>query len=128
MKGNFDILNITNLIQEYVSHVKIKSGCVLVFYQHSTGAAFIAEHEAGIFVDLEEILESIVPRNQEYMHHLSGVDENGYAHIRSAIMNNTIVIPVDKGNLLLGKYQDIFIVDMQTDVEARTCVLQVMGK
>lgn len=126
--GNFDVVNVTDQVREFVSSTGIEHGQVVVYYPHTTGAVFIDEHEAGIIADLQELFERITPITHEYKHHLRGADFNGHAHVRCAVMGITVSIPILDGELLLGTYQDILVVDDQTDPAPRRVVLQVMGE
>ncbi len=126
--GNFSVVNITEQVREFVRSTGVRQGQVLVFYKHTTGAVLVGEHEPGIIADLQAILERISPVNHPYLHHLRAVDFNGHAHLRSALLTVTVTIPILNGDLLLGTYQDILVIDDQTDPAARQVVLQVMGE
>lgn len=126
--GNFAVVNITDQVREFVNSTGIKQGQVLVYYRHTTGAVILGEHEAGIIADLQEMFERIVPQTHEYKHHIKAVDFNGHAHIRSALMTITVTVPILDGELLLGTYQEILVVDDQTESALRYVVLQVTGE
>ena len=128
-EGGFYAINITEQVRSVVKSSGIREGSVLVFYKHTTGAVIIVEHEAGILVDLEDVLEKIVPIAYDYKHHLRGFDMNGAAHIRTALLSVSATVPVVDGDLLIGKYQEILVVDMEpTKGSPRTVIVQVMGE
>jgi secondary thiamine-phosphate synthase enzyme len=128
-EGGFYAINITERVRSVVKSSGIREGSVLVFYRHTTGAVIIVEHEAGILVDLEDVLERIVPIAYDYKHHLRGFDTNGAAHIRTALLSVSATVPVVDGDLLIGKYQEILVVDMEpTKGSPRTVIVQVMGE
>jgi secondary thiamine-phosphate synthase enzyme len=126
--GNFSVVNITEQVREFVQSTGLMHGQVLIFYKHTTGAVMIGEHEPGIIADLQAMLERISPVNYPYLHHLRGVDFNGHAHLRSALLTVSVTVPIVNGDLLLGMYQDILVIDDQTDPAARQVVLQVTGE
>ncbi len=126
--GNFSVVNITEQVRKFVQSTGVTHGQVLVFYKHTTGAVLIGEHEAGFIADLQAFFERVTPINHNYLHHLREVDFNGHAHIRSALLTVTVNIPVLNGNLMLGTYQDILVIDDQTDPAQRTVILQVIGE
>jgi secondary thiamine-phosphate synthase enzyme len=126
-QGSGDSVNITDQVQNVVDKSGVQEGSVLVFYRHTTGALLVIEHEAGIFVDLENIFDKIVPVNGMYNHHLRGYDENGAAHLKTALLNVSIVVPILDGHLLLGKYQEILMLDMDVGAKLREIVVQVNG-
>ncbi len=126
-EGNWHSLNITEPVRQIVNRSGIQQGIVLVFFQHTTGGVVIIEHEAGFLVDLEDNLERLIPSGGSYAHHLREYDRNGAAHVRTAIMPPSIAAPVIDGNVALGEYQDILVVDMQPERRARSVLVQVVG-
>ena len=79
-------------------------------------------------MDLQNVLEDIVPTVHEYKHHLRGYDSNGAAHVRTAMLNVSVTIPVASGALMMGIYQEILLVDMDPQGRPREVVVQVMGE
>lgn len=127
-EGSFYALNITEQVRAVVKASGITEGSVLVFYRHTTGAILIIEHEVGLLVDLEDVLEGIIPVAYDYKHHLRGYDSNGAAHVRTALLNVSITLPVVDSDLLIGSYQEIIMLDMEPEGRPRTVVVQVMGE
>ena len=127
-EGDFYALNITDQVRDVVTASGIKEGSVLVFYKHTTGAIMIIEHEVGILVDLQDVLEGIVPLAYEYKHHLRGYDSNGAAHVRTAMLNVSVTIPVADADLMIGSYQEIIMIDMDPQGRPRNVIVQVMGE
>lgn len=126
--GNFSVLNITNQVRDFVSSTGIQHGQVLVFYKHTTGAVILGEHEAGIIADMQDMFERIAPVDYDYKHHLKAVDFNGHAHMRSTLMTVNVTIPILGGEILLGNYQEILVIDDQTEISPRYLVIQVNGE
>jgi secondary thiamine-phosphate synthase enzyme len=126
--GHFHAFNMTEEVRAAVRSSGIQAGSALVFYRHTTGAVMIVEHEAGMLLDLEEVLEQITPVARDYKHHLRGVDTNGAAHVRTALMSVSATVPVLDGDLALGTYQDIVVLDMDPEARPRTVIVQVMGE
>jgi secondary thiamine-phosphate synthase enzyme len=126
--GHFHAFNVTEDVREAVNASGIRAGAALVFYRHTTGAVMLVEHEAGMLLDLEDLLEQIAPVGRDYKHHLRGVDLNGAAHVRTALMNASVTVPVLEGDLAVGTYQDIVVLDMDPQPRPRTVIVQVMGE
>jgi secondary thiamine-phosphate synthase enzyme len=126
-RGNFDAINITDHIQEVVQESDVEEGTALIFYKHTTGAILLIEHEAGMLVDLENMLELIAPGTGEYKHHLRGYDSNGAAHIRTAMLSVSLTIPIQAGKLALGTFQEIIMLDFDLGEKMRTVLVQVSG-
>ncbi|HVP17408.1 MAG TPA: secondary thiamine-phosphate synthase enzyme YjbQ [Spirochaetia bacterium] len=126
--GGFSTFVITEEARRFVADSGIREGSFSVFLQHTTGSVMIVEHEAGFLLDLEDVLERLVPIEGPYMHHLVGYDRNGAIHVRSALLSQSVMVPVHDRRLLLGTYQDIMVLDMQRERSPRSLVLQVMGE
>jgi secondary thiamine-phosphate synthase enzyme len=126
-RGDFDAINITDRVSKVVEESKVQEGSALVFYKHTTGAILMIEHEAGMLVDLEDMLERIAPEVGEYKHHLRGYDSNGAAHIRTALLPVSLSVPIQAGALAIGTYQEIIMLDMDPGEKMRTVLVQVTG-
>lgn len=127
-EGDFYALNITDQVRDVLKASGIREGSVLVYYRHTTGAVMVIEHEVGILVDLQDVLEDIVPLAYAYKHHLRGYDSNGAAHVRTALLNVSVTIPVVEGDLMIGSYQEIMMIDMDPQGRPRKVIVQVMGE
>lgn len=127
-EGDFYPLNITDPVQSVVNSSGVKKGQVLIYYQHTTGAIAIIEHECGIMVDLEDVLERLAPLKGDYYHHRRGYDQNGAAHVRTAILNVSVILPIDGGRMMLGEYQEIVMIDFDPGLKTRTVIVQVIGE
>ena len=126
--GRFSVTTITDLVDDFVWESGIRDGHVFVFFQHTTGAVIIGEHESGIVADIQDMFERVAPTSYPYLHHIRGVDFNGHAHVRAALMQTEVSVPVVGGKMALGTYQDIIVIDDQVDAEPRYVILQVMGE
>lgn len=127
-KGTFFSRNLTDETRDVVRESGVENGSVLVYSRHTTGAVLIVEHEAGMLTDMEDVLERVIPADYEYRHHLRGFDENGAAHLRSALLSVSVTVPVVGGELYLGTYQEILVLDMDPGEKIRTVLIQVSGE
>ena len=127
-EGGFHVFNLTEQARAAVRTSGIRAGAVLVYYGHTTGAVLITEHEAGLLLDLEEAIANIAPLMHEYKHHLRGWDVNGAAHIGAALLGTSVTVPVLDGDLLIGSFQEIVVVDMEPRSRPCSVVIQVMGE
>ncbi len=127
-EGKFYAVNVTEQVRKAIQTAGIQNGMALVFYRHTTGAVMVVEHEAGILVDLEDTLEKIAPIAYDYKHHMRGFDTNGAAHIRTALLNVSVTVPVIDGDLGIGTWQEILVIDMEPQGRPRTVIIQVSGE
>ncbi len=119
--------DITREVQEFVERSGISQGVVTVFVTGSTGAVIAMEYEPGLKKDIPEALERIAPRHGDYAHHLTWGDDNGSSHVRAALLGPSMTIPVVKGRLTLGTWQQVVVVNLDTRQRRRRVVVTVMG-
>ena len=125
--GHFNVIIVTDQVREFIKSTGICEGHVLIFFRHTTGAVIINEFEAGIVADLQAMFEKISPAAHDYKHHIREVDFNGHAHLRSVLMQSSVSIPILEGEMTLGEFQEILVIDDQVDQDARIVIVQVMG-
>ena len=127
-RGNTDIIDITNEVQEKISSSDFVEGSVLVFAGGSTAGITTIEYEPGLLKDYPEFFEKLVPSNKNYQHDNTWHDGNGYAHIRAALQGASFTIPFSKGKMLLGTWQQIILIDFDNRPRTRNIVVQITGK
>lgn len=108
-KKRKELVNITSDIQEIVADSNIKTGICLVFIPHATAAILINEDERGLKEDIEKLLDSWIPEIN-WQH--NQIDNNAGAHLASAFIGQSRIIPINNGQLLLGNWQEIFLAEL----------------
>ena len=127
-KGFSDILDITHHVDAVIDRSRIENGVVTVFCPGSTGAVTTIEYESGVLRDLQKTIEKIAPSNIPYEHDKRWGDGNGFSHVRAALMKPSLTIPLIKGRLTLGTWQQIVFVDFDNRRRERNLIVQVMGE
>ncbi len=127
-KGFSDIIDITDHVDTVLRHSKIENGLVTVFCPGSTGAVTTIEYESGVIRDLQKAIEKIAPSNIPYEHDRRWGDGNGFSHVRAALMKPSLTIPLIKGRLTLGTWQQIVFIDFDNRRRERNILVQVMGE
>lgn len=125
-KGFVDIIDITNTVAHEVYKYEVKDAQVLVYVAGSTASITSLEYEPGLLKDLPEALDKIAPINKEYHHDEKWHDGNGYAHVRAAILGNSIAIPLIEGALELGTWQQLVLIDFDNKPRTRTIIIQII--
>jgi secondary thiamine-phosphate synthase enzyme len=125
-KGFNEVLDITNLIEKEIEKSGAKEGICLVFVAHSTCALTTIEYEEGAIEDLKRVLEKIAPMNENYEHCKKWGDCNGYAHVRAALMRPCLTLPVEKGNLVLGQWQQVVLIDFDNRPRQREIIVKII--
>jgi secondary thiamine-phosphate synthase enzyme len=130
-----EFLDITDEVREFVKKAGINAGFIVVFSRHTTAAIKLNENEPLLLKDMERFLENISPRDAHYWHNDFTIrtvnmeeDEcpNGHAHCQHLIMGTSETIPVMNGELLLGKWQRIFLVELDRP-RSREILVQIIG-
>ncbi len=127
-KGFCDILDITRHVVAVIDRSRIENGLVTVFCPGSTGAVTTIEYESGVLKDLQKAIEKIVPSNLPYDHDRRWGDGNGFSHVRAALMKPSLTIPMVKGKLALGTWQQIVFIDFDNRRRERNLIIQIMGE
>ena len=127
-KGFTDIMDITDKVTKIVEQSGIQNGLVNVFCSGSTGSITTLEYESGVINDLKKAIEKIVPSNIPYEHDKRWGDGNGFSHVRAALIKPSLTIPIVKGKLTLGTWQQIVFIDFDNRARERKVVVQVLGE
>ncbi|MGD9489547.1 MAG: secondary thiamine-phosphate synthase enzyme YjbQ [Calditrichaceae bacterium] len=127
-RGFNDIINLTEYAREFVSENSFLEGQLLIFIAGATAAISTIEYEPGLIQDLPEMLDRIAPMNKQYHHDDTWHDGNGYAHLRSALMGPSLIIPVADGKLDLGTWQQIILIDFDNRPRSRSVTFQFTGR
>jgi len=123
-----DIHDLTGDLRETVRTWDVKEGIAVVFTPGSTAAVTTIEYEPGVLEDLKAAIERMAPRDMGYAHDAAWGDGNGYSHVRSAILGPSISIPVHEGDLALGTWQQVVLIDFDNRPRRRKVILQVHGE
>jgi secondary thiamine-phosphate synthase enzyme len=126
--GQGDVHDVTREAVAAVAESNLRAGIVTVFVVGSTAGITTLEFESGVVADLGRALELIAPRDGEYQHHLRWHDDNGSSHVRAALIGPSVTIPFVDGQLLLGTWQQVALVELDTRGRTRELVVQVTGE
>ncbi len=127
-KREGEMIDITIQISELVKKSGIRDGNVIVFVSGSTAALTTIEFEPGLQKDFPQMLERIVPSGIEYAHEQMWHDGNGHSHIKASLIGPSLTIPFTEGHLLLGRWQQIVMIELDTRPRNRNLVLQILGE
>lgn len=127
-KGFSDTIDITDRVDSVIGHSKIKDGLVTVFCPGSTGSITTIEYESGVLKDLQKAIEKIAPSDIPYEHDKRWGDGNGFSHVRAALMKPGLTIPLIKGKLTLGTWQQIVFIDFDNRKRDRKILVHIIGE
>ncbi len=126
-KGFTDIIDLTSHVMDVLNRSKIKDGLVTVFCPGSTGSVTTIEYESGVLRDLQKAIEKIVPSDIPYEHDKRWGDGNGFSHVRAALMKPSLSIPLIKGKVTLGTWQQIVFIDFDNRKRERNVFVHILG-
>jgi secondary thiamine-phosphate synthase enzyme len=123
-KQRRELVRITDEVAKVVRKSGIQEGMVLVSAMHITAGVFVNDDESGLHADIWEWLGHLAPE-KDYRHHRTGED-NGDAHLKSLLVHHQVVLPVTKGELDLGPWQQVFYAEFDGQRRKRL-VIKAMG-
>ncbi len=118
--------DITSEVKKFVKESGVEEGAVLVFNVGSTGAVTTIEYEPGLKKDFPRIMDRVAPYGENYEHHKTWGDDNGSSHVKASIVGPSIVVPFRNGELILGTWQQIVVVNFDTRPRRRRVILQIL--
>lgn len=111
-KNEGEILNITSSVEKIVKESGVTTGLVHIFVTHSTAALTTIEFEPGVLSDLRRALSVLAPNGETYAHDAKWGDGNGRSHVKAALVGPSLTVPVENGDLLLGTWQQIVLLEL----------------
>lgn len=123
-----DVFDITAEVRGFIRETGIREGQVTVFVPGSTAAITTIEYETGVVEDLVRAIERLIPSEIDYQHNLRWGDGNGYSHVRAALLKPSLGIPIWEGEMILGTWQQVVLLDFDNRPRRRRVVLHVMGQ
>lgn len=133
-KNQVEFFDITDEVQKIINDSGVREGSAVIFVPHTTMGVTINHNEPMLMQDFMRVLYKLAPMDDRYSHDLfelrktssSDGRSNGHSHCKSFLMGVSQTIPIEKGKLLLGKKQSIFVVEFDGS-RKRDAVVQVMG-
>ena len=126
--AEFGERNISPEVRQLVAESGVQTGAVVIHLTGSTGAITTIEYERGALQDLRRALDAIAPVDEVYAHNEAYGDGNGFSHVRSALMKTGITVPIIEGELQLGTWQEILLLNLDNRARTREVVAVVVGE
>jgi secondary thiamine-phosphate synthase enzyme len=120
--------NVTSKVQAIVAASGLNIGICHLFLRHTSASLIIQENaDPDVLLDLENFLRRLVPEDDRYIHGAEGPDDMP-AHIRSVLTQTSEQIPLDRGRLLLGTWQGIYLWEHRQMGHTRELVVHLIGE
>ena len=126
--GENDMIDITHQTDEAIKASGLQDGIVVVFVSWSTASITTIEYEVGLKKDFPKILAKIAPSEIEYEHDNAWHDGNGHSHVRASLIGPSLIVPFKNKSLMLGTWQQIVLLEMDTRPRRRKIVMQMIGE
>ena len=139
-KKYLEFIDVTDRVEKIIKKAKIKAGFVNVFSKHTTLAIRINESEKGIFTDFSNFFNSLVSPKKYYCHNdlsirtenivcSTGATDclNGHSHCQHLLLGTSESIPIIDGKMILGHWQRIFAIELDSERQ-REIIVHVIGE
>ena len=121
-----ECIEITDAVRDSVRNSGVTRGLCHVMALHATAAIAINENDdPNIGLDLLDALEKLAPEGAGWRH--DRIDGNAHAHIQAAVLGPQEIVPVEEGDLLLGRWQGILLVELDGPRAERQISVQVVS-
>lgn len=121
-----EYINITDRVATALRESGIQEGMILVSAMHITAGVWVNDAEDGLLSDIDQWLEHLAPFKKDYRHHRTGED-NGDSHLKSLLVHHQVIVPVTKGKLDLGPWQQVYYAEFDGQRPKRL-IIKVMGE
>ena len=118
-------VRITDQVRAVVQKSGVREGMVLVSAMHITAAVYVNDNETGLICDIEAWADRLAPPGN-YAHHRTG-ESNGDAHLKNLLLGHQVIVPVTRGDLDLGPWEQVFYAEFDGRRRKRV-VVKVLGE
>jgi secondary thiamine-phosphate synthase enzyme len=119
-------VNITDRVEAVLRKSAIQEGMILVSAMHITAGVWVNDAEDGLLADIDEWLEKLAPFRADYRHHRTG-ETNGDSHLKSLLVHHEAIVPVTKGKLDFGPWQQVYYAEFDGQRPKRV-IIKAMGE
>jgi secondary thiamine-phosphate synthase enzyme len=123
-----DIIDVTKQTSDALRESGLNNGIINVFVAGSTAAITTIEYEPGLRHDFPKMLSRIAPKDIQYRHDETWHDGNGHSHVRASLVGPSLTVPFSNGALILGTWQQIVMLEMDTRPRERVLTIQILGE
>lgn len=122
------LLDITDKVANVVRAAGIRDGLLTLFIRHTSASLVIQENaDPDVLHDLEQFMRRVVSRDTKLYEHTTEGPDDMPAHIRSALTQTSLSIPVQGGRMVLGTWQAIYVWEHRDRAHTREVVAHVIG-
>ena len=120
-------VDITDEAARFVEEIGAREGVLSLFIRHTSASLTIQENaDPSVLADLSTVLAKLAPENAKWTHEAEGPDDMP-AHVRTMLTATSLQIPVLNGEMMLGTWQAIYLIEHRRLPHNREVVLQFVG-
>ncbi len=125
-KRRRDYINITDEVARAVTESGVAEGLALVSAMHITASVYVNDAEDGLIADIDEWLDKLAPARPDYRHHQTGED-NADAHLKNLLLHHQVLLPITRGRLDLGTWQQVYYAEFDGQRSKRV-IVKIIGE
>lgn len=119
----------TRQVEDWLGKQGIANGLLTAFIQHTSCSLVIQENaDPDVTLDMRDFFEQLVPEESENFRHTTEGPDDMTSHIRSALTQTSLTIPVISGRMALGTWQGLYVFEHRSRPHQRRVVLHLMGE
>ena len=119
----------TKPVEEWIAKQKLADGILTLFVQHTSCSLVIQENaDPDVTLDLRDFFERLVPEEGKHYRHTAEGPDDMTSHIRSALTQVSLSIPLISGRLALGTWQGLYVFEHRSRPHQRRVVVQLFGE
>jgi secondary thiamine-phosphate synthase enzyme len=126
-EGDGAVVDLTEGVRSVVARSGVESGVAAVFAVGATVGVTTIEYEPGAVHDLQALLDRLIPSGDAYRHNELNHDTNAHSHLRAAVIGPSETIPIVRGELGLGTWQQVVLIDFDDRPRERIVSVQVLS-
>ena len=120
-------VDLSSEVAKFVRETNAKEGVVTLFIRHTSASLTIQENaDPSVLADLQAALARLAPENAGWMHKTEGPDDMP-AHIKTMLTSASLQVPVLNGEMVLGSWQAIYLIEHRARAHRREVVMQFIG-
>ncbi len=127
-RGHRDMHDLTEDVHEILERSHKVTGIINIHVVGSTGAIGTIEFEPGLVADLPEIYDKLMPPGRDYGHEAAWHDGNAHAHLQATTLGASITVPFAESRMILGTWQQVFLLECDVRPRNREIIVTVIGE
>lgn len=123
------LVEFTRTAEAFVTQSGISTGLLTVFVRHTSCSLLVQENaDPDVQTDLKQFFRRLVPEGMDWVVHTTEGPDDMPAHIKAALTQTSIGVPVGQGELLLGTWQGLYLFEHRARPHRRQVVLHLLGE